>query len=54
MRRAARRRLRVGTVPTLRDLDRLEDLQAALAAGELDASPCTRLVVAELLAAANR
>jgi HAMP domain-containing protein len=38
----------------LRDLDRLEDLQAALAAGELDASPRTRLVVAELLAAANR
>jgi rSAM/selenodomain-associated transferase 1 len=49
--RAIRRRLRVGTVPTLRDLDRLEDLRAALAAGELDASPRTRLVAAGLLAA---
>ena len=54
MRRAVRRRLRVGTVPTLRDLDQLEDLQAALAAGELDASPRTRLVVADLLAADSR
>ena len=52
--RATRRRLRVGTVPMLRDLDRLEDLQAALAAGELDASPRTRLVVADLLAAGSR
>jgi uncharacterized protein len=52
--RASRRRLRVGTVPMLRDLDRLEDLQAALAAGELDASPRTRPVVADLLAAASR
>ena len=50
MQRAIRRRLRVGTVPTLRDLDRLEDLQAALAAGELRACPRTRLVVADLLA----
>jgi rSAM/selenodomain-associated transferase 1 len=49
--RAIRRRLRVGTVPLLRDLDRLEDLRAALAAGELDASPRTRLVAAGLLAA---
>jgi uncharacterized protein len=54
MRRAVRRRLEVGTVPTLRDLDRLEDLQAALAAGELDACPRTRLVVADLLAADSR
>jgi len=54
MQRAVRRRLRVGTVPTLRDLDQLEDLQAALAAGELDASPRTRLVVADLLAADSR
>jgi rSAM/selenodomain-associated transferase 1 len=54
MQRAVRRRLRVGAVPTLRDLDRLEDLQAALAAGELDASPHTRLVVADLLAADSR
>jgi uncharacterized protein len=48
--RATHRRLRVGTVPMLRDLDRLEDLQAALAAGELDSSPRTRLVAASLLA----
>jgi uncharacterized protein len=48
--RAARQRLRVGTVSTLRDLDRLEDLRAVLAAGELDASPRTRLVAADLLA----
>jgi uncharacterized protein len=54
MQRAVRRRLRVGTVPMLRDLDRLGDLQAALAAGELDASPRTRPVVADLLAAASR
>jgi uncharacterized protein len=52
--RAIGRRLRVGTVPMLRDLDRLEDLRAALAAGELDGSPRTRLVVADLLAAASR
>ena len=49
--RAIHRRLRIGTVPMLRDLDRLEDLQAALAAGELDRSPRTRLVAAGLLAA---
>jgi rSAM/selenodomain-associated transferase 1 len=54
MQRAVRRRLRVGTVPMLRDLDRLEDLQAALAAGELQASPRTGPVVADLLAAASR
>jgi hypothetical protein len=50
IRRAIHRRLQIGTVPTLRDLDRLEDLRAALAAGELDASPRTRLAVADLLA----
>jgi uncharacterized protein len=49
--RAARRRLRVGTVPLLRDLDRLEDLREALATGALDASPRTRLVATDLLAA---
>jgi rSAM/selenodomain-associated transferase 1 len=49
--RAIHRRLRIGTVPMLRDLDRLEDLQAALAADELDRSPRTRLVAAGLLAA---
>jgi rSAM/selenodomain-associated transferase 1 len=48
--RALRRRLRIATVPMLRDLDRLEDLQAALAAGELDGSPRTRLVATDLLA----
>jgi uncharacterized protein len=48
--RAIRRRLRIATVPTLRDLDRLEDLRAALAAGELGGSPRTRLVATELLA----
>jgi uncharacterized protein len=48
--RAIHRRLRIGTVPMLRDLDRLEDLRAALAAGELDGSPRTRLVAAGLLA----
>ena len=49
--RAIQRRLRIGTVPMLRDLDRLEDLRAALAAGELDGSrPRTRLVAAGLLA----
>jgi rSAM/selenodomain-associated transferase 1 len=48
--RAIRRRLRIATVPTLRDLDRLEDLRAALATGALDASPRTRLVATDLLA----
>jgi rSAM/selenodomain-associated transferase 1 len=48
--RAIHRGLRIGTVPTLRDLDRLEDLRAALAAGELDGSPRTRGVAAGLLA----
>jgi rSAM/selenodomain-associated transferase 1 len=50
LQRAIHRRLRLGTVPMLRDLDRLEDLRAALAAGELDGSPRTRLVAAGLLA----
>jgi uncharacterized protein len=49
--RAVQRRLRVATLPMLRDLDRLEDLRAALAAGELDGSPRTRLVAAGLPAA---
>jgi uncharacterized protein len=48
--RAIRRRLRIATVPMLRDLDRLEDLRAALAAGELDGSPRTRTVATDLLA----
>jgi len=50
MQRAIHQGLRVGTVPMLRDLDRLEDLRAALAAGELDGSPRTRLVATDLLA----
>jgi hypothetical protein len=37
----------------LRDLDRPEDLRAALAAGELDGSPRTRLVAAALPAASD-
>jgi rSAM/selenodomain-associated transferase 1 len=49
--RAVQRGLRVATLPMLRDLDRLEDLRAALAAGELDGSPRTRLVAAGLPAA---
>jgi uncharacterized protein len=48
--RALRRRLQIATAPMLRDLDRLEDLQAALAAGELDGSPRTRRVATDLLA----
>jgi uncharacterized protein len=48
--RAIHRRLRIATVPMLRDLDRLEDLRVALAAGELDGSPRTRLVASDLLA----
>jgi rSAM/selenodomain-associated transferase 1 len=50
LRRARRRGLRVALLPPLRDLDRVEDLAAALAAGELDASPRSRAVVTALLA----
>ncbi len=52
LRRAGSRGLRVALLPPLRDLDRVEDLEAALAARELDASPRTREVVARLLAGA--
>jgi len=48
--RAARLGLRVGLLPVLRDLDRVGDLEAALARGELDGCPRTRAAVAELLA----
>jgi rSAM/selenodomain-associated transferase 1 len=48
LRRAERRRLRAALPPPLRDLDRVEDLRAALAAGDLDASPRTRAVAAAL------
>jgi rSAM/selenodomain-associated transferase 1 len=50
LRRAQRRGLRVALLPPLRDLDRVEDLAAALGAGELDASPRSRAVVSALLA----
>jgi rSAM/selenodomain-associated transferase 1 len=53
IRRAVHGRLQIGTVPMLRDLDLLEDLRAALAAGELDRSPRTRQVAAALLAVDN-
>ena len=43
--------LTVGLLPALRDLDTPDDLAAALAAGELAASPETSAVAAELLGA---
>jgi glycosyltransferase A (GT-A) superfamily protein (DUF2064 family) len=49
LRRAAAGNLRVGLLPPLRDLDRFEDLQAALDAGELAASPRTLAVATELV-----
>jgi rSAM/selenodomain-associated transferase 1 len=52
--RAAGAGLTVGLLPPLRDLDRVEDLRAALDGGELDRAPATRAVVAELLAALPR
>jgi glycosyltransferase A (GT-A) superfamily protein (DUF2064 family) len=51
--RAARGGLRVALLPPLRDLDRVEDLAAALDGGELDAAPATRAAAAELLASAG-
>ena len=51
--RAGRLGLTVGLLPVLRDLDRVEDLREALAAGELDGCPHTRIAVAELLATAG-
>jgi rSAM/selenodomain-associated transferase 1 len=47
--RARRLGLAVGLLPPLRDLDRVEDLREALAAGELDRCPHTRAAVAALL-----
>lgn len=47
--RAAAAGLTVGLLPPLRDLDRVEDLQAALDGGELDGSPRTRQVLTDLL-----
>jgi hypothetical protein len=51
--RAGRLGLTVGLLPVLRDLDRVEDLREALAVGELDGCPHTRVAVAELLANAG-
>jgi rSAM/selenodomain-associated transferase 1 len=51
--RAARAGLVVGLLPPLRDLDRVEDLTVALAAGELAGAPATLAATKELLAAAR-
>jgi hypothetical protein len=51
MERARRAGLEVRLLPPARDLDRVEDLAAALAAGELDESPDTREVAAAIVAA---
>jgi rSAM/selenodomain-associated transferase 1 len=51
--RAAGDRLVVALLPPLRDLDRVEDLAAALAAGELARSPATLAAATDLLAAAR-
>jgi glycosyltransferase A (GT-A) superfamily protein (DUF2064 family) len=48
--RAARAGLAVALLPPLRDLDRVEDLAAALAAGDLAGAPATLAAAAELLA----
>jgi uncharacterized protein len=50
LRRAAANHLRVALLPPLRDLDRFEDLRAALDAGELAGSPRTLAVATELVA----
>jgi hypothetical protein len=50
LRRAATAGLEVGLLAPMRDLDRIEDLRAALDAGELAASPRTLAVATELLA----
>jgi glycosyltransferase A (GT-A) superfamily protein (DUF2064 family) len=51
--RAARAGLLVALLSPLRDLDRVEDLAAALAAGELDAAPATLAAATELFASAR-
>jgi rSAM/selenodomain-associated transferase 1 len=51
--RAARGGLVVDLLPPLRDLDRVEDLAAALDAGELAGAPATLAATRELLAAAR-
>jgi uncharacterized protein len=50
--RATRAGLVVDLLPPLRDLDRVEDLAAALAGGELAGAPATLAATKELLAAA--
>jgi uncharacterized protein len=50
--RAAAAELHVALLPPLRDLDRVEDLAAALAAGELAGAPATLAAATELLASA--
>jgi len=47
--RADHLRLRVALLPALRDLDRVEDLHAALEGGELDQAPHTKAVACQLL-----
>ncbi|HZD73330.1 MAG TPA: TIGR04282 family arsenosugar biosynthesis glycosyltransferase [Actinomycetota bacterium] len=54
LRRARRLGLRAGLLPPLRDLDRVEDLRAALDGGELAASPRSLRVVGALLAQRDR
>lgn len=49
LRRARRLGMRAGLLPPLRDLDRIEDLRAALGGGELAASPRSTEVVGRLL-----
>lgn len=51
--RATRGGLLVALLSPLRDLDRVEDLAAALAAGDLDAAPATLAAATELLASAR-
>ena len=51
--RAIRGGLLVALLSTLRDLDRVDDLVAALAAGDLDAAPATLAAATELLASAR-
>jgi glycosyltransferase A (GT-A) superfamily protein (DUF2064 family) len=48
--RAASGGLAVALLPPLRDLDRVEDLTAAMAAGDLDDAPATLAAATELLA----
>jgi glycosyltransferase A (GT-A) superfamily protein (DUF2064 family) len=51
--RATAAGLTVALLPPLRDLDRVEDLAAALAAGELGSAPATLAATTDLLAAAR-